>query len=73
MKKDRKTDAPLPARSGQTKVLRDRSQQPLVLKKVRLVVMKGKDEGRDETFQQAAPVTGGCAASAPWRAARVGV
>ncbi|OGW18485.1 MAG: hypothetical protein A2X56_09555 [Nitrospirae bacterium GWC2_57_13] len=43
--------------------MRDRSQQPLVLKKVRLVVTKGKDEGREVTLQQAAIAIGALAES----------
>ena len=45
-------------RGDKTQTLVDRSQKPLVLKKVRLVVVKGSDEGRTVTLQQPAVAIG---------------
>ena len=47
-----------PGRADRTQTLVDRSQKPLVLKKVRLVVVKGSDEGRTVTLQQPAVAIG---------------
>ena len=45
-------------RGDKTQTLVDRSQKPLVLKKVRLVVVKGSDEGRTVTLQKPAVAIG---------------